>query len=349
MSLSFVGLGSQPIDSLPYGALELLKKVDEVYIDIYTSPWEEPFIRSLSNLLGRELKIAKRHFLENVDNLLKLAQEKEIAIICLGDPFIATTHTLIRIEAIKRGIRTKVFYSSSFINVLFGELGLHYYKLGYVGTITDSPPANLISVYLGVKDSLERGRHSVLLLEYDYERNSWLKPSEAIGKLIELEKSMKGGLFEEDLALMVTSRVGYKNQEIIPGFVLELIKMEFGPPPHSLVIPAKLHFTEEEALKVLHKVSDKYIKAFGEKGKPLLRLRTEVTIKKTEKALDSLKKELDHDQLEKLGDLLENVDCYLEDAKRFLNEGKLDLALIEACYAEGLLDALRFQGFDIKW
>ncbi|MDG7047246.1 MAG: DUF357 domain-containing protein, partial [Nitrososphaerota archaeon] len=51
-----------------------------------------------------------------------------------------------------------------------------------------------------------------------------------------------------------------------------------------------------------------------------------------------------------LTSLLENVGLYLDDAETFLNQGKDELALVESSYAEGLLDALRFQNvMDIKW
>jgi diphthine synthase len=45
-----------------------------------------------------------------------------------------------------------------------------------------------------------------------------------------------------------------------------------------------------------------------------------------------------------LSSVFENVEAYLSDADRFLLEGKPELALVEAGYAEGLLDALRLQG-----
>jgi len=349
MAIFFIGLGSQPPVSMPNGAIELIKSSDEIFADVYTSPWRFDLLSTIEDMTGRKIKEAKREFLEDIEGIIELAQNKDIAIICMGDPFIATTHSAIRIEAERRKVKVKVLYSSSFVNVLFGELGLHFYKLGYIGTVTNSPPSALASVYLAVKQALEAGRHSILLLEYDYESKFHLSPKDALLKLLETEKSLRGRLFEKDLALIVASRVGFSDQKFTAGYLEELVKMEFGEPPHSIVVPAKLHFTEEESLKILHKISERYIKAFGAKGKPLITVRTETAIEKTKRALRWVKENFDKEFFERFGEIIENVECYLDDSERFLREGKLDLALIEACYAEGLLDSLRFQGYNIRW
>ncbi len=349
MAIFFIGLGSQPPYSLPSGAPDLLRAVDEVYADVYTSPWRRGILEEIKEIAGKPVKEARRSFLEDIDKVLEIGSTKNIAILCMGDPFIATTHNAIRIRAKQKGVKVEVLYSSSFINVLFGELGLHFYKLGFVGTVMDVPPTALTSIYLGVKRALEAGKHSVLLLEFDYERGFHLSPGAALLKMREIEDSLKGKTFEEDLALIVASRVGFKDQKFTAGYLKELTELDFGEPPHSIVIPAALHFTEEESLKVLHGVEERYIRSFGKKGEPLLAIRARSAIDKTERALKWVKENFEEALITKFWNVIENVECYLEDAKRFLGEGKLDLALIEACYAEGLLDSLRLQGYEVKW
>lgn len=349
MAIFFIGLGSQPPHSLPHGALNLLELANEIYADVYTSPWRPELLEEIEKIIGKPIGKARRPFLEDVDKLTEMGREKNIAILCIGDPFVATTHNVIKIRAKQKGVEVKSLYSSSFINVLFGELGLHFYKLGFVGTIVDMPSSALTSIYLGVKQALETGRHSVLLLEYDYERNFYLSPNTALSKMLEIENSLKGGVFEEDLALIVASRVGFKDQKFTIGFLKELINFDFGEPPHSIVVPATLHFTEEESLKVLHGAKEPYLHSFGMKSEPLVARRAKMAIEKTEKALKWVKDSFNRELLIKFWDIIENVECYLDDAKRFLNEGRLDLALTEVCYAEGLLDSLRLQGYEIKW
>jgi diphthine synthase len=41
--------------------------------------------------------------------------------------------------------------------------------------------------------------------------------------------------------------------------------------------------------------------------------------------------------------VLENAEYYLQDAEKFSREGKFELAVLSIGYAEGLIDALRFQ------
>jgi hypothetical protein len=40
---------------------------------------------------------------------------------------------------------------------------------------------------------------------------------------------------------------------------------------------------------------------------------------------------------------LENAECYIADAEGFLRQGKFELAVLSIGYAEGLIDALRYQ------
>ena len=56
---------------------------------------------------------------------------------------------------------------------------------------------------------------------------------------------------------IVASRIGFKDQAIISGKISSLLKKEFGKPPHTLIIPGRLHFTESDALKILGLCIDK--------------------------------------------------------------------------------------------
>ena len=41
--------------------------------------------------------------------------------------------------------------------------------------------------------------------------------------------------------------------------------------------------------------------------------------------------------------MLDNAENYVSDAQTFYNQGKLELAVLSIGYAEGLIDAIRFQ------
>jgi diphthine synthase len=44
-----------------------------------------------------------------------------------------------------------------------------------------------------------------------------------------------------------------------------------------------------------------------------------------------------------MDNVLENAEYYLSDAESFFNQNKLELGILSIGYAEGLIDALRFQ------
>ena len=44
-----------------------------------------------------------------------------------------------------------------------------------------------------------------------------------------------------------------------------------------------------------------------------------------------------------ISETLENAECYITDAEGFLRQGKLELAVLSIGYAEGLIDAIRYQ------
>ena len=46
---------------------------------------------------------------------------------------------------------------------------------------------------------------------------------------------------------------------------------------------------------------------------------------------------------------LDNAECYIADAQRFLRQGKFELAVLSIGYAEGLIDAIRYQNGINPW
>jgi len=242
------------------------------------------------------------------------------------------------------GIETKVFYSSGILNLVFGETGLHPYKLGRVITLVRSSPAALGSVYSGVKETLALGLHVLLLLEYSHEEGFHLKPGDGLKMLREVEASYKLGVFSDDRLLVVASRLGWPDQSVAAGRLSDLSKMDFGPPPHSIVVPGSLHYTESDALKAFAKADPNVLKTSLSTLVPPSKTIVDRTVAKTVAALKVAKGLAAEPGMPDLSSVFENVEAYLSDADRFLLDGKPELALVEAGYAEGLLDSLRLQG-----
>ena len=339
-----MGLGIQGYAGIPNGALEFARRCEHVYADVYTSPWPEGLLAEVASMVGREPAVATRTLLEDGRRLLEESASGDVAVLCVGDPLVATTHMTLRLRAIERGTKVKVFYSSGVVSVAFGETGLHPYKLGRIITLTRSNPAALGSVYSAVKETLGLGLHVLLLLEYSYDEGFDLKPSDGLKMLTGVEGSYKLGIFTDDRLLVVASRLGWDDQSVVVGTLGDLKDRDFGPPPHSILIPGSLHYTETEALSALSGTPRQKIDSARSSLVPPSRTIVDRTVAKTNAALKVAQELATQPGLPDLSAVFENVEAYLSDAERFLLDGKPELALVEAGYAEGLLDSLRLQG-----
>jgi len=84
--------------------------------------------------------------------------------------------------------------------------------------------------------------------------------NDGLAMLIEMENRRKEGIINSDLLVIGIARIGGPNQFIKGGRISDIIKIDFGPPPHCLVIPGRLHFMEEEALIIFAKVDKELLK-----------------------------------------------------------------------------------------
>jgi len=50
-----------------------------------------------------------------------------------------------------------------------------------------------------------------------------------------------------------SARLGSEKPKIVYDTAEKLLKTDFGEPMHSLIVPSKLHFVEEDALKIWKK------------------------------------------------------------------------------------------------
>ena len=69
---------------------------------------------------------------------------------------------------------------------MIGECGLHYYKVGRVATIMSEQKSLTTPYYVTYKNLIE-GNHTILLLEYNQDKNFFLKPNDALHDLLETE------------------------------------------------------------------------------------------------------------------------------------------------------------------
>ncbi|MEM4699684.1 MAG: diphthine synthase [Candidatus Nezhaarchaeales archaeon] len=264
MTLFFIGLGLCGAGGLSLEGLKLARACERVYVELYTSLVPHLELSELSRLIGKEVKQVSRQELEGkwVLGLIEEAKEADVAILTPGDPFVATTHEAIRLEAVRRGVRVRVVNSASIASAISGATGLSFYKFGRPATVVYPEPGySPQTAYDVVKENLARGLHTLLLLDLRAERGVYMTAREAIHILMGLERERREGLLTEDALVVAAARVGCADASVRAGRAVRVAEYALGPPPHSLVIPGPLHFVEREAMMLIAGASEEEVLA----------------------------------------------------------------------------------------
>lgn len=253
--LYFIGLGISE-KGLSVEALEILRRVDSIFLELYTSIIPGFKLNWLESVLGRRIRIVDRKSLEEREgeDILRQAEVRDVALLVPGDPFIATTHIVLRIEAEKRGIKTRIIHAPSIITAAFSASGLQIYKIGKIVTITIPEPSyKPITPYIVLKENLKRGLHTLFLLEVRADTGEFLSIPRALSLLEDMGRRVdRRPILDDETLVIGLARVGSPSEYILVDSLARLKKAEFGPPPHSLIIPGVLHPVEEEALTILY-------------------------------------------------------------------------------------------------
>jgi len=343
--LWFVGLGISGFKSIPTEALDILAKADIVYLEQFTSPIGKSDLTKIKNAIKGEFKPAKRWLVEDGKEILQNAKKKKVVLLSYGDPYIATTHIELRTRAIEEKIKTHSIHASSSLTSMIGECGLHFYKIGRIATIMSEMKSLTTPYYIIYKNIIE-GNHTILLLEYNQDKDFFLDPKDALKGLLETEKGEKRKVISSSSYAVVASRVGFKDQTIISGKISSLKEKDFGNPPHTVIIPGKLHFTESDALKILGECIDEPFDN-SEKIKKISNQMMEKYVPMVREALEEI--EPHYKDQKKFQVILENANLYIQDAEKFLEDGQEEVAILSIGYADGLVDALRLaKGLDPK-
>lgn len=345
--LWFVGTGIDGYRGLSVAALDVLRKCQVIYIERFTSAVSEGDIKGLNSLLEVNIQPVQRWFVEDGRDIIESARTKNVALVTYGDPLIATTHCELRSRAARNSVKTAVLHSASGIASTIGESGLHVYKFGRMVTMM-SELHSAITVYNTIFQNLLTGNHTVILTEYSYNDESkepfFLNPSSVFNMLLDAERTHKHQIFSDDTFVVVASRVGMHDQKIISGKVGSVRQLEFGIGPHSVIITGALHFTEIQALTSLTENIDEPT----DNSQSVNRIEAQMVQRyapKAKQAVQEMRKILSDgtDSNKGISETLENAECYITDAEGFLRQGKLELAVLSIGYAEGLIDAIRYQ------
>lgn len=277
--LFLIGLGLGDARDITVKGLEIVKRVGKVYLENYTSilccPKEE-----LEDLYGRSIETLDREKIESSsgsDEIIEAAKTVGAAVLVVGDPLGATTHTDLLLRASNLSVPYQIIHNASIMNAV-ACCGLQLYSFGETVSIpmwedTWEPE----SFYDKILSNRGRNLHTLCLLDIKVKEPNlellkrgitkmepprFMTVSQATSQLVAITQRRKlrkdDGDYSDSKALLNDAsiciglaRVGSSNQKIVRTTLVEATKIDLGPPLHSLVIPAeKLHPLEEDMISL---------------------------------------------------------------------------------------------------
>ncbi|KAG0730328.1 Diphthine methyl ester synthase [Chionoecetes opilio] len=274
MVFYLVGLGlGDPLDVTVRG-LEVIKSCDRVYLEAYTSILSGGR-EALEKFYGRKVIVADREQVEQgSDELFVGAKSKDVALLVVGDPLGATTHTDLKLRAHQLGIPVEIISNASILNAV-GSCGLQLYHFGETVSIPFWQDGwEPVSFCEKINKNLRKKLHTLCLLDIKVKEQSlenllrgrkifepprYMRVAQAVQQLLAVverhHNASKGGeegwLLTEDSLCVGLARVGTPSQQIVKGKLKELVDCDLGEPLHSLIVCGECHPVEEEAVEKL--------------------------------------------------------------------------------------------------
>lgn len=253
MTLYLIGIGLADEKDISVKGLEIVRKCTKIYFENYTSLLQCSQ-NNLEQFYGKQIIPAGRALLEEgADHIVEEAKKEDVAVLIIGDPFSATTHSELLKSAFYAGVPVEVVHNASILTAV-GQTGLQLYKFGKTTSIPflDEQP-QLETPYAIVKKNRERELHTLLLLDLRPQEKKFMTVGEALEILEHIEERKKEKIITSDLLVIGCARLGSSKALIRAGTLQDLKKVDFGKPPHCLIIPGKLHFAEEEMVGMWQK------------------------------------------------------------------------------------------------
>jgi len=247
MTLSIIGLGLWNENSMTLEALEEAKKCDKLYAEFYTCALIGASMGKLEEKFGKKIEVLKREDVEQTTVIVEDAKEQKVGFLVAGDCLTATTHIDLLLQAEEAGIETRVVHGTSIYSAGPGLAGLQHYKFGKSTSIPY--PAEGFkpeSHYDILKENKSIGAHTLVFL--DIQPPKYMTANEGMKILLEVEEKRKENVFTGETRIVVVARAGSEKPLVKTGKVKELLDKDFGGAMHTIIVPGKLHFKEEEAL-----------------------------------------------------------------------------------------------------
>ncbi|XP_076068193.1 diphthine methyl ester synthase isoform X2 [Oratosquilla oratoria] len=273
MVFYMIGLGLGDPQDITVRGLEVVKKCARVFLEGYTSILAGGK-EALEEFYGRKIILADREQVEQgSDDLLANSGQQDVALLVVGDPFGATTHTDLKLRAHELDIAVEVINNASIMNAV-SCCGLQLYHYGETVSIPfwldGWEPESFIDK---INKNLKKGLHTLCLLDIKvkeqslenmlrgrkiYEPPRFMRVNQAAQQLLAIIERRKSRSSETDEGCLSPSskcvgvvRVGTETQNIVSGTLKELSTMDLGDPLHSLIVCGDCHTMEEKAVAKL--------------------------------------------------------------------------------------------------
>lgn len=288
--LYLVGLGLGDAKDITVKGLEIVKKVGKVFLENYTSILTCDKT-ALEEFYGRPVILVDRDMMEQGDKeILDAAEDGDAAVLVVGDPLNATTHTDLLLRAASRNIPYQVIHNASIINAV-ASCGLQIYNFGETVSIpfwTDSWTPE--SYYDKIMRNRNNNLHTLCLLDIKvkepnlellvkgitkFDPPRFMTVNQAAEQLLSIierrrlnsnhqnegdngdspGKILSDGAKElnplvESSICIGIARIGSSTQQIVKTTLGDATNIDLGLPLHSLVIPGELHPLEEEMINL---------------------------------------------------------------------------------------------------
>jgi len=234
--LYLIGLGLNE-KGISKSGLELAKRCKKIYLEIYTVDF--PYAYSeITELIGKKISLADRSFIESL-KIIDEAKKTDIALLIYGNPLMATTHIALIQEAKRSRVKYRIIHNASILDGI-AETGLQAYKFGKTASIPawkkNYEPTSFIKT---IKENLSIGAHTLLLVDIGLDFKDCLR---------ELKEAAKRERMQ--IGKIITCQcIGTPRSKIFYRHIQNFGEDEWLKKPYCLIIPAKLHFVEEEFLK----------------------------------------------------------------------------------------------------
>ncbi len=270
--LFFIGLGLDGPSSLSADVIAILKSVENVFFEIYTN-FTSSTLESYEQYLKVKIAPVYRNSLENESKSFLLSQKHtNCALLISGDPFIATTHYMLLLEAIQLGLNVEIFNNVSIYSIAPSVTGLSAYKFGKTVTIAFPDRIKSEASFDLIKANLSIDAHTLVLLDVDLEKKTFFSINEALTFLLEIDAKRNEKIFNSTKKILALNKLGSSDAKIMYGSIEDLLKVDWKSlgPPQAFIIPAKISPPEQEILETIWSKENPHFKARSQKTKILV-------------------------------------------------------------------------------